>query len=158
MKPDISQTYLKSILDYNALTGEFTWLIKHARNNVGDKVKVVYNQYVRIGINGVGYSAHRLAFIYMTGSAPILVDHKNKIRSDNVWTNLRSANVSLNNMNTNHSRSSTGIRGISFNKASNKFEVRVKPPTGKIIFKSFNNLDDAIEFNKVERSKLLDDQ
>jgi hypothetical protein len=158
MKPDISQTYLKSILDYNALTGEFTWLTKHARNNVGDKVKVVYNQYVRIGINGISYSAHRLAFIYMTGSAPTLVDHKNKIRSDNVWTNLRSANVSLNNMNTNHCRSSTGIRGISFNKASNKFEVRVKPPIGKIIFKSFNNLDDAIKFNEVERSKLLDDQ
>jgi len=91
----------------------------------------------------------------MTGSAPNIIDHINNERSYNAWSNLRSASVSLNTMNTSHCKNSTGVRGISFNKSSDKFEVRVKPPMGKIIFKSFDNLNDAVIFNELERSKLL---
>ena len=154
MKPKISQHYLRSLLHYNAVTGVFTWVVDHARNKAGDVAKSLSNGYIRIAINGVGYSAHRLAFIYMLDYEPDIVDHVNRIRHDNSWMNLRESNVSSNTLNSSYSRSSTGIRGISYNKTTDLYEVRIKPPTGKIIYRSFEHLDQAIEFNTSERNKL----
>jgi hypothetical protein len=155
MKPIISQTYLKSLLEYNPDSGVFTWIAHHGRNNIGDKATRLNNGYIRIGIESVGYSAHRLAFIYMTGEEPEMVDHINGLRNDNRWINLRSSNSSENTFNSTYSHSSTGIRGISQNKQSNKFEVRIKPKTGKIIYRAFSDLDEAICFNNKIREQLF---
>lgn len=157
-KPTLSQEYLKRLLSYNEMTGEFTWLLDHARNKAGDIVPSSGKDYVRIGIDGVGYSAHRLAFIYMLGYAPDLIDHRNRVRSDNRWANLRPSNVSNNTRNSvARSTNITGIRGISLNKVSNKYEVRIKPVYGKIIFKSFSELNDAIEFKTAKELEIFGD-
>ena len=154
MKPKISQNYLRSLLYYNAVTGTFTWIVDHARNKVGDIANSRSNGYIRIAINGVGYSAHRLAFIYMLDYEPYMVDHINGVRNDNSWMNLRESNASSNTFNSNYSRSSTGIRGISYNKTTDLYEVRIKPPTGRVIYRSFEHSEQAIEFNEIERRKI----
>jgi hypothetical protein len=43
--------------------------------------------------------AHQLAFLYMTGSIPIEIDHANGDRADNRWANLREATRKQNNGN-----------------------------------------------------------
>jgi hypothetical protein len=48
--------------------------------------------YRTIAIDGVLYKAHRLAVLYMTGGMPpshLPVDHANRMRDDNRWSNLR---------------------------------------------------------------------
>lgn len=57
--------------------------------------------YVYIGINRRLYLAHRLAVLWVTGEWPDEeVDHKNGVRSDNRWLNLRQSSVQQNRMNT----------------------------------------------------------
>lgn len=56
--------------------------------------------YVVIGLNRTGYYAHILAWFYMTGSWPDkTVDHKDRVRSNNRWDNLRLATVPEQNWN-----------------------------------------------------------
>ena len=52
--------------------------------------------YIRVGIAGKRYKAHRLAFLYMTGEWPNVVDHINGDRTDNRWANLRDADHTVN--------------------------------------------------------------
>jgi hypothetical protein len=88
---NISQEYLKSVLDYNKDTGEFTWII--SKSGVCGKNPVaggLCHGYIRIRINGKKYFAHRLAWLYVYGSWPKnQLDHINGNRSDNRISNLR---------------------------------------------------------------------
>ena len=58
------------------------------------------NLYTYIKIYNKRYRAHRLAFLYMTGEIPKLVDHINRLPWDNTWTNLRATNHRENALNT----------------------------------------------------------
>lgn len=64
--------------------------------------------YVQIRILGRRYKAHRMAWFYMTGSWPKnLIDHRNTVRTDNRFGNLRQADRISNaqNMKSRPSRS-----------------------------------------------------
>jgi hypothetical protein len=68
----ITQAYLKSILRYNPLTGEWTWRVhvKHSKMYVGDRAGSFDGRYNGIMIRYKKYSASRLAVFYMTGKLP----------------------------------------------------------------------------------------
>lgn len=55
--------------------------------------------YISIQFDGYRDYAHRLAWVWMTGTWPIEVDHKNNDRSDNRWINLRECTRQQNNAN-----------------------------------------------------------
>lgn len=78
------------------------------------------NGYISVTINGKMYYAHRLAWLLMTGEWPEKsVDHINGVRNDNRWANLRSATNQQNQFNRGVRKdSSSGIKGVSFHKAS----------------------------------------
>ena len=106
---------LKELLRYDPLTGDFTWLIQRSwRVPVGSKAGVIDNGYVLIGIDGVKYQAHVLAWFYMTGTMPdFLLDHENNERADNRWNNLRRATRSQNNANVGVKKHNMlGIKGV----------------------------------------------
>jgi hypothetical protein len=48
-------------------------------------------RYTHINLNGVNYLAHRVAWKYMTGEEPVIVDHIDGNRANNKFKNLRSA-------------------------------------------------------------------
>jgi hypothetical protein len=64
------------------------------------------------------YMAHRLAWFYMMEVWPkVQIDHKNCVKDDNRWVNLREANHSQNGANCGpRSRNTSGIKGVSWSK------------------------------------------
>src|SRR5579863_2482235 len=91
----LTQERLKELLHYDPDTGLFTRLVTVAAFGA-QKGKIAGNVdkkfgYCLIRIDGRGYLAHRLAFLYMTDSIPEEVDHRDLNRSNNKWINLRAA-------------------------------------------------------------------
>lgn len=82
----LTQAALKEVLHYEPSTGVFT---RYARRSCGCQTE---QGYIVLGVGQKVYYAHRLAWLYMTGSWPLgEIDHKNRIRNDNRWDNLREA-------------------------------------------------------------------
>ena len=64
-KPDV-----KELTVYDPATGVFTWRIGRPRAPKGGSVGWLYDGYICMEVEGRKYRAHRLAFLYMTGSFP----------------------------------------------------------------------------------------
>ena len=106
---------LQSHLTYCPTTGEFRRLI--ATNNrvkVGEISGSISYGYRTIMVNGETHKAHRLAWLYMTGSWPVAeIDHINGERDDNRWENLREATREENQHNRKLTKNNTsGAKGV----------------------------------------------
>jgi hypothetical protein len=90
----LTVAYLRSILHYNKRTGIFTWRVTKRCVCIGMIAGcITHKKYIRIQINGRPYMAHRLAWLYVTGSWPKEeIDHKDCNGINNKWKNLRQAN------------------------------------------------------------------
>lgn len=117
----ITQQRLKELLDYDPLTGIFTWRVDRYRVRKGQSAGVVAtrkNGYRRIHIrlDQRLYLAHRLAWLYMTGRWPTnLLDHKDGDATNNQWKNLREATSVENAANSGSERiSPTDMDGVTY--------------------------------------------
>lgn len=119
---------LKAAVHYDPATGVFTRRAGAHRGAVEGKVvgSRYKNGYLYISIGGVRYLAHRLAFLYMTGEFPSrLVDHRNRVRTDNRWDNLRPADGAQNLLNSKLRVDNTsGHRGVSFSESHGRWRAR----------------------------------
>lgn len=137
-KSTITQEYLRERLDYNPETGEFTWKrrpttnarhnawnAKHAGTQAG---YIQTNGYRYIGLDGRVIQAHRLAYLYMTGSLPPeSTDHINGVRSDNRWNNLRLATHQENMWNRRpRAGTSSVFKGITWDTRINKWAAQIR--------------------------------
>lgn len=93
----LTQERLKQVLEYDPATGFFRRFGKKGLLRGVAGTLDVSNGYVKIMVDHVIYRAHRLAFLYMEGVFPPNdVDHRNRKKSDNRWSNLRHATPSQN--------------------------------------------------------------
>ncbi len=82
--------------------------------------------YVRIGVDGHIFLAHRLAFILVAGQVPAMVDHANGIKSDNRWANLRPADYAENAMNRGLTkRNTSGLKGVSWHARDQRWRAYI---------------------------------
>ena len=83
--------------------------------------------YITIGINGIKYQSHRLAFLYITGEfPPSCVDHKDRNGLNNKWNNLRKANKTQNLANSKiRSDNTSGFRGVHFCKRDKRYQAYI---------------------------------
>ncbi len=120
---------LHNIISYDPKTGYFHWASARRKIKIGDRAGTIGNRGYRvICINRRDYLEHRLAWFYMTGKWPAAqIDHLNMVRDDNRFCNLREATNSQNGQNRKvQSNSKSGLRGVSWSKASKKWNARIK--------------------------------
>jgi Demerecviridae HNH endonuclease len=107
---------LVSLLDYDLDAGQFHWRVNRQRARKGGVAGGINprDSYWYIKIEGRSYSAHRLAWFYVTGDFPAFdLDHKNTIKHDNRFENLRPATDSLNGANRERQcNNKSGFKGV----------------------------------------------
>jgi hypothetical protein len=85
--------YLLEILEYCPITGALKWRCHRAIHvRKGDTAGSLNpDGYISISIDSKAYLAHRIAYAmhHRCDPFPLLVDHVNRVRSDNRATNLR---------------------------------------------------------------------
>ena len=114
-----SETHLSDLLAYEPETGIITWKVtRPGSKKIAPGVVAGClngNGYVVIRVNGLLYLGHRLAVFLHTGKWPDgKVDHRNGVKIDNKWLNLRVGTQKLNaqNVRTASKNSSTGFLGV----------------------------------------------
>lgn len=144
---------LKNVLTYDPETGVFTWLrpksygLGLTGEAAGHKAA---DGYIRIEVLGKKYLAHRLAYLYMTGHFPQnVIDHINRVKSDNRWSNLRPATQKQNRNNSKVGSSKSGFKGIR-QRPSGKYEVRVDEK----YYGVFESLAKAVDRSNLIRDSL----
>ncbi|MFA6060922.1 MAG: HNH endonuclease [Taibaiella sp.] len=149
---ELTQERLKELLNYDQETGVFTWLERNDKRFnsrfSGKKAGRINSEgYIHILIDKNEYKAHRLAFLYITGSFPKdQVDHINSIRSNNKWSNLRESTHSENQQNQKKafkSNKSTGVLGVYFYEKTNRFRAHIGINKKDVTLGWFKTLDDA---------------
>ena len=120
MPTALTQERLLELLNYNPGTGVFTWRVdRRGGSHRGDVAGAVYSDgYRRMRVDIHKYSAHRLAWLYMTGVWPAAhIDHKDGIRDNNRFDNLREATHHENQQNRTSALNRTpGLLGTRFRK------------------------------------------
>jgi hypothetical protein len=127
-KPVLTQERLKKVLRYNPETGIFTRYLSNRGNPIKIKVGCKHHRgYIVMGVDGVWFLAHRLAWLYCYGYLPENgIDHINRDQADNRIKNLREVSQSCNIRNTGvYINNTSGVKGVHFNKASEKWRVQI---------------------------------
>jgi len=124
----LTASALRNEIEYNAHTGMFIWRFPRqgrARSRMTGRSGP--DGYLFICIDGKLYLAHRLAWLHMTSSWPSdEIDHRNGIRSDNRWNNLRKATRAENGQNISmRSDNTSGLPGVSWDKRRLKWRAYI---------------------------------
>ena len=153
----MTQEYLKSLLDYNPETGKFIWRVSKS-NYAKSRSEAgwISNGYRIIRIDGKGYRAHRLAWLWYYGSWPEdQIDHINHNRDDNRIENLREVSHIENHKNQSlFCNNTSGHVGVHWYKTTKKWRAQIKANGKKIISLGyFKEKEDAIKARKEAEAK-----
>lgn len=111
----VTQAKVRDVLDYDPDTGIFRWRHAGASRKAGAIAGNIMHdgRYIRIGIGGKSYLAHRLAWLYVHGQWPTEIDHINWNGLDNRMVNLRSVTRKQNGLNRGLNKNNTsGAKGV----------------------------------------------
>lgn len=126
---ELTQQRLKELLTYDPETGIFTWNVcRPVKIKPGDVAgSLDPGGYIRIRADDKSYMAHRLAYFYMKGVWPIgALDHKDRIRRNNAWSNIREATYEENSRNIGMRKdNASGYRGVHWSKRHSKWHAHI---------------------------------
>lgn len=120
----ITQLELKKQLNYDPETGIFTWVVScNNQIKTGSMAGTINNRnYICIQINKKIYLAHRLAWVYVYGEWPKVIDHINGIKTDNRIENLRNVTQKENGQNRKEHRNGH-LLGTTYDKALKQWKA-----------------------------------
>jgi len=147
----VTHEELLDMLDYNPRTGVFLWRDPRSnRHAVGDEAGwVTRSGHIRIKIFGRSYLAHRLAWFYVKGVWPSLLDHINQNPADNRIVNLREATRRMNRLNSKkNANNKSGHAGVCWHAVTHKWRAYVNIDKRQKQIGLFVKLEDAVAARK----------
>jgi len=113
--------------------------------------------YWTVGFNGLMLKCHRVIWMIENGTIPdgLEIDHINRVRSDNSFSNLRLVTRSQNGFNKKISKSNTsGFTGVRWSKNEKKWKAQIRVNGKSRHLGYYNSIHDAkaaydSEFHKV---------
>ena len=116
----LTQEKLKTLLSYDPDTGVFT------RPNGKTAGTARFDRYKKITLGGVQYYAHRLAWLYVHGVLPDVIDHIDRNPSNNAIYNLRSVTQAENMQNASSRCDNTsGQKGVIYFKRTGRWRANI---------------------------------
>lgn len=128
--------------------------MKHTKSGrvqkAGDEVGTLRSHgYTSIYINGKEYGLHRLAWLYVYGEMPNVIDHQDGNRSNNAITNLRNTTTKGNGQNRKiGSNNKSGQVGVCWVKKSNRWWASIKVDQKTINLGYFVEFSEAVNARK----------
>jgi hypothetical protein len=122
----ITQDYVKQLFKYR--DGELYWKNSPAHSvRIGQKAGTLKpTGYYQIKIKEKKYLNHRLIFLMYHGYLPKILDHIDGNRANNKIENLREVTLVQNQHNRKiNKNNSSGVKGVSWRKLVNKWEVKI---------------------------------
>lgn len=118
----------RALFAYDPESGRLAWKIARGRVRAGASVSCVSSDgYLLVRVDKQLFLAHRIIWLLQMGEWPSLqVDHKNGVRLDNRWSNLRELNNTENvqNQRRAHVKNKTGLLGATIR--GNRFSAQIK--------------------------------
>lgn len=153
INPLPSQADLVDLFYYDPNTGLLAWRGKASRKHHPGRIAgtLHHSGYLQVRVAGTIYLAHRLIWKRQTGREPIEVDHRNGVRDDNRWSNLRDATRSMNMVNRaapNHHR------GVHWMPARQKFGAQIKAEGTHLWIGSFDTAEEACAAYRAKAAEL----
>lgn len=161
----LTQSFLREAVEYRPDTGEFFWRSSrpkhHFRTEHGRNIwhsqfagkpagSPDVSGYRRIYLLGSLHRAARLAYLYMQGEWPKVIDHINGDPTDDRWENLRNVSQRRNSLNVKRKKNNTsGFNGVWYCRRGDLWNAEIKVHGQKIFLGTFEDKDDAIRARKV---------
>lgn len=143
----LTQDYVKSIFNYNEITGVLKWRVNRHRVFKGKTCNSLDRDgYKRVTVDGKGYRVHRIIWLYVYGYMPEnQIDHKDQVKTNNKIENLREVSFSCSSQNRDNFKSNTsGVKGISWNNNNKKWKVTIMNDCKNIHGGYFSFFDEAV--------------
>lgn len=156
-RPIPSVDLLNEWLNYEPETGLITWRKSPSHSTpVGLVAGTVDGRgYLQIGVRGIKYLAHRLAWMMVHGECPRVLDHINGDPLDNRIVNLRPASLATNQFNKRLARNNTsGFKGVHPTRGGG-FRASIKTGRKTLHIGTFVTAEDAHAAYCAEAQKLF---
>jgi hypothetical protein len=157
--------YLRECFSYNRTTGELRWKIRPRNHFASLMIQATRNSrfagklagalhpsgYIKIGMAGEIWRAHRIIYKMVTGKEPPeKLDHRDGDQANNRWVNLRLGTAQDHARNRRRSKNNTtGVTGVQ--RRSNKWRVKI----GRKFYGTFDTFDAAVAFRMKTAKKLF---
>lgn len=138
---------VRFLFDYNPASGDLLWRNPTStRCAVGDRVGVMASNGRRyVGVDGIKYLAHRIAWLYVHGALPdanIAAKNENydDLRLDNLYPQSFSETATRNQT---RRTNTSGIRGVIWDKDKGKWRAEITRDYQRIMLGRFDTREEA---------------
>jgi hypothetical protein len=140
------QAQLKEMFVYNPVTGWFTNRYSRGRAKCGERAGASTGHgYRRIIVDYIKHYEHHLAWLYIYGTYPNEIDHRDGNRSNNAIDNLRVCTRLENARNSQRQAGESGLKGAYLDKRTTRWYSHIQLG-GQV--KHLGMFDTALEAHK----------
>ena len=141
----ITANRVRELLDYDPDTGVFRWRVDKGAVKAGDVAgSPSMHGYWKIKIDGTLFLAHRLAWLYVHGGFPSVIDHRDRDGRNNKIANLRIATNTQNQANRLAQKNNKcGFKGVFWLERLHKWQAQIYKGRRQIYIGVFDTPEDA---------------